>query len=89
MSKVYVVWGFTDGANEDSEVLGIFSLLALAEARMMERTGDEEWESQSITAHKVNDTGPDVGAFIKRVEVKHLPLQSFVDSDDSDGSCYE
>lgn len=76
MSKVYVVWGFTDYDNDDSEVLGIFSLLALAEVRMMERTGDEEWESQSITAYVVNDTGPDVGEFIKRVEVRDLPLQS-------------
>ena len=86
MSKVYVVWGFTDGANEDSEVLGIFSLLALAEARTMERTGDEEWESQSITAYKVNDTGPDAGEFIKRVEVRNLPIYAEVDSD---GGCDE
>lgn len=75
MSKVYVVWGFTDGDEDDSEVLGIFSLLSLAEARMMARTGEEEWESQSITAYVVNDTGPG-GEFIKRVEVRDLPLQS-------------
>lgn len=83
MSKVYVVWGFTDdGSYAEIEVLGVFSSLSLAEARVVWRSGDEEWESQSITAYEVNKarlaTGPEIGQFIKRVEVRDLPLPSEV-----------
>ena len=79
MSTVYVVWGYTDNdTDNDSEVLGIFSNLYLAQARMDERDGSETWESQAITAYNLNEprdpgTG-EIGKFIARVECKDLPL---------------
>lgn len=79
MSKIYVVWGYTDNdSDNDYEVLGIFSNLYLAQARMDERDGSETWESQAITAYNLNEprdpgTG-EIGKFIARVECKALPL---------------
>lgn len=79
MSKIYVVWGYTDNDTEnDPEVLGIFSSLHLAEQRLLWRNGKEYWDSQSITAYALNnfrepeDDG--LGWFTRRVEVKALPL---------------
>lgn len=79
MSKVYVVWGYTDNDTEnDPEVLGIFSSLHLAEQRLFARDGNETWASQSITAYELNHSRPsnggELGRFIRRVEVKDLTV---------------
>lgn len=78
MSKIYIVWGFTDYSDEDSEVLGIFSNIHLAEQRLFERDGEETWASQSITAYELNlprsPQDDELGRFIRRVEVKDLTI---------------
>ncbi len=86
MSTVYVVWGYTDNdTDNDSEVLGIFSNLYLAQARMNERDGSEAWESQAITAYNLNESRDpgteEIGKFIARVECKDLPLAALKESE--------
>lgn len=89
MNTVYVVWGYTDNDDEDSEVLGIFSSIYKAFVRMDERDGSETWESQAITAYNLNeprDPGVgEIGKFIARVECKDLPLAK-TDEDVPDGA---
>lgn len=84
MSKVYVVWGYTD-ASDDFEttqdvVLGVFNGWHQANHRMRLRTGKETWASQAITAYKLNECqdvpGPEIGEFIARVELEDLPIEA-------------
>ncbi len=85
MSKVYVVWGYTDNSEDtEDDVLGVFSNVYLAKARMMLRTGEENWASQAITAYPLNECrdipGPELGEFIARVELEDLPIEAEEDS---------
>ncbi len=81
MSKVYVVWGYTDKSEDtEDDVLGVFDSLHLAKARMMTRTGQENWASQAITEYPLNECrdipGPEIGEFIARVELEDLPIEA-------------